>query len=496
MTRTPAGPPLVLPDDEYNRALVAHVHPPDWVNPAPANRYNVVVLGAGTAGLVTAVGAASLGAKVAIVEGHLMGGDCLNFGCVPSKALLSAAKDAAAGRPVEFSDAMARMRRLRAGIARHDAAARLRGLGIDVFLGQARFTGAETVDVDGLTLPFTRAVIATGARAAVPDIPGLGATGFVTNETVFALTELPRRLLVLGGGPIGCELAQAFQRLGSQVTMIVRESQLMPREDGDAAAIVQQALAREGVTLALGATISRVEQRLVSERVIVAEIDGRAREFVGDALLVATGRAPNIKDLDLAAAGVERTEIGVTVDDHLRTSNRRIFAAGDVCSPYKFTHAADAMARIVLQNALFFGRKRVSALVIPWATYTSPEIAHVGISSADAAGRGDVVTLTQPFAGVDRAVLDGEAEGFARVHVESRTGRILGATMVASHAGDMIGEIALAMTAGVKLSAVAGTVHPYPTQSESWKKLGDQWNRRRLTPRVQGLFTTWLRWQR
>jgi len=488
--------PLLLPDDEYNRALVAHVHPPDWVNPTPSGRYNVVVIGAGTAGLVTAVGAASLGAKVAIVERHLMGGDCLNFGCVPSKALLSSAKDAVAGGSIEFTDAMARMRRLRARIARHDAAARFRGLGIDVFLGQARFTGADTIDVDGQTLRFSRAVIATGARAAVPDIPGLSTAGYVTNETVFSLTQLPRRLLVLGGGPIGCELAQAFQRLGSQVTIIIRDTRLMPREDRDAAAIVQQSLRREGVTLAFGATISRVEQRPSGDRVIVAEVDGRMQEIAGDELLIATGRAPNVEGIDLAAAGVASTRSGVTVDDHLRTSNRRIFAAGDVCSPYKFTHAADAMARVVLQNALFLGRKRASALVIPWATFTSPEVAHVGISGADAAKRDDVVTLTQLFSDVDRAVLDGESEGFARVHVEATSGRILGATMVASHAGDMIGEIALAMTAGVKLPAIAGTIHPYPTRSEAWKKLGDQWNRRRLTPRVHRLFTTWLRWQR
>jgi pyruvate/2-oxoglutarate dehydrogenase complex dihydrolipoamide dehydrogenase (E3) component len=485
-----------MPDDAYNRALIGHVHPSDWVNPTPAGRYNMVVLGAGTAGLVTAAGAAALGARVAIVERHLMGGDCLNVGCVPSKALLHSARRAAAGTSIEFGAAMARMRRLRAGIAPHDSAVRFRELGVDVFLGDARFTGTDSVSVGGESLRFSRAVIATGARAAVPDIPGIDATDYLTNESVFTLTEMPRRLLVLGGGPIGCELAQAFQRLGSQVTIVTLDDQLLSREDAEASAIVQRSLLSDGVTLALGASVSRVEQRSPSDRVIIADLGGRREEFVGDALLVATGRAANVEGLDLSAAGVHSSRHGVTVDDRLRTSNRRIFAAGDVCSRYKFTHAADAMARVAVQNALFFGRKRAGALVIPWATYTSPELAHVGISSADAGTRDDVVTLTEPLSGVDRAVLDDERDGFARVHVDAGSGRILGATMVASHAGDLIGEMALAMTNDLRLADVAGTIHPYPTQSEAWKKLGDQWNRRRLTPFVHRLTSTWLRWRR
>ena len=502
---------LVLPDDEHNRALVGYAHPADWVNPTPAGRYNLVVLGAGTAGLVSAVGAASLGATVAIVERHLTGGDCLNFGCVPSKALISAARAAAAARGagrfgihsppephVDFAGVMERMRRLRAGLARNDSVGRLAGLGIDVYLGAARFVRKDAIEVDGRPLRFSRAVIATGARPGVPAIPGLGDAGFHTNETIFSVTERPRHLLVVGAGPIGCELAQTFRRFGTDVTIIGRSAGLLPREDPDASAIVERTLVREGVTVVVNARILRVERRDASlSRVVVYEYGGQEREVAGDEILVAVGRTPNVDGLDLEAAGIASDVTGVTVDDSLRTTNHRVYAAGDICSRYKFTHAADAMARIVLHNALFFGRKKASALVVPWATYTDPEVAHVGLSAKDAQGRGDTVTtLTVPLSEVDRAVLEDETEGFARVHVDRRSGKILGATMVASHAGELIGEIAVGMRAGVGMSAIGFTIHPYPTQSEAWKRLGDEWNRGRLTPAVQTLLRSLLRWRR
>ena len=495
---------LVGPDDEHNRALVANVHPARWQNPAPAGNYNLVVLGAGTAGLVSAIGASGLGAKVALVERHLMGGDCLNVGCVPSKGTIRAARAVAAVREgaafgvhaggvnVDFGAAMERMRRLRAGIAPNDSAQRYAGLGVDVFFGEARFLGPDAVEVDGQRLRFARAVIATGGRAASPPIPGLTEVGFLTNETVFSLTELPERLVVIGAGPIGCELAQAFRRFGSEVTIVSLDPRLLPREDGDAAAVLERRFAAEGVTLRLGAKILRAEYR-AGARAVVFERDGKLEEALGDAILVAVGRAPNVEGLDLEKAGVAYDRRGVEVDDRLRTTNRRIYAAGDVCSAYKFTHAADAMARVVIQNALFFGRKKASALVIPWSTYTDPEIAHVRLHEREAQERGnEVATFTVPLHEVDRAVLDGEAEGFARVHAERRSGRILGATLVAGHAGEMIGEISLAITVGLTLGDVSRTIHPYPTQSEAWKRLGDAWNRTRLTPRVRRLFERFL----
>jgi pyruvate/2-oxoglutarate dehydrogenase complex dihydrolipoamide dehydrogenase (E3) component len=510
MTAPPCDQPLVLPDDDHNRALVGHAHPADWVNPTPGGRYNLLVLGAGTAGLVSAIGAAMLGAKVAIVERHLTGGDCLNYGCVPSKALISAARTAAVARGagkfgirtaadvrVDFAAVMERMRRLRAGLAWNDSVGRLAGLGIDVYLGAARFVRRDAVEVSGRTLRFSRCVIATGARAAVPAIPGLAAAGFFTNETIFSLTERPRHLLVIGAGPIGCELAQAFRRFGSEVTLIGRGASLLPRDDPDGSAIVARRLAGEGVTLVTNARILRVERRgTESSRVVVYECGDRQGETSGDAILVAVGRAPNVEGLDLAAAGIASDASGVIVDDCLRTSNRQVYAAGDICSRHKFTHTADAMARIVLRNALFFGRTRVSALVIPWATYTDPEVAHVGLSATEAQQRDDrVTTLTVPLSEIDRAVLEDEAEGFARVHVDRR-GKILGATMVASHAGELIGEITVAMRAGVGLDAIGLTIHPYPTQSEAWKRLGDEWNRTRLTPGVRSLLRWLLRWRR
>ncbi len=502
--------PQVLPDDVYNRELVSRIHPPDWANPEPAACYNLVVIGAGTAGLVTAAGAAGLGAKVALVERDLLGGDCLNVGCVPSKALIRAARASAEvrdandygvavppGARVDFPAAMERMRRLRAGISPNDSAQRFRGLGVDVFFGQARFTGPDSVEVGGRILRFARAVIATGARAARPDVPGLAEAGYLTNETVFSLTELPRRLVVIGAGPIGCELAQAFARFGSAVSLVGNRPQVMPREDRDAAALVETALRHDGIDLLLTARVLRADKQ-GPDTVLHLERDGQARELRADTVLVGVGRAPNVEGLNLEAAGVEYdAKQGVKVDDRLRTSNRRIFAAGDVCSRYKFTHAADAMARLAIQNALFFPTGRVSALIIPWCTYTDPEVAHVGLSEEEAKKQGiDVRTFVQELAHVDRAILDGEGHGFVKVHVRAGTDKIVGATIVARHAGEMISTVTLAMTAGLGLGALAKTIFPYPTQAEAIKRVADAYNRTRLTPFVKRLFEKWLAWRR
>jgi pyruvate/2-oxoglutarate dehydrogenase complex dihydrolipoamide dehydrogenase (E3) component len=502
-----SDPVHVPPDDAYNRALVANVHPPDWVNPEPAERYHLVVIGAGTAGLVSAAGAAGLGARVALVERELLGGDCLNVGCVPSKALLRCARAAAdvrdagefgvevpPGVRVHFPTVMERMRRLRAEISPHDSAARFRSLGVDVFLGQARFTGRETVEVGGRTLRFAKAVIATGARAARPPIPGLDAAGYLTNETVFTLTELPRRLAVIGAGPIGCELAQAFARFGAEVTLLGNHPQLLPREDREAAALVEASMKRDGVRLWLGCTVRAIERR-EAEKVLRVE-GGDAGEVRADAILVGVGRQPNVEGLGLEAAGVDYdAKKGVHVNDQLRTSNRRIYAAGDICSRYQFTHAADAMARIVIRNALFLGRAKASALTIPWCTYTDPEVAHVGLYEQEARERGFLVqTFTQELAGVDRAVLDGETDGFVKVHVKAGSDRILGATVVARHAGEMISELTLAMAHRLGMAALADTIHPYPTQAEALKKAGDAYQRTRLTPFVKWLLGKWLKW--
>ena len=502
-----ASEPLIAPLDAHNRALLEQVHPADYVNPEPRDRYHLVVIGAGTAGLVSAAGAAALGAKVALVERHLMGGDCLNVGCVPSKGVLRAARAWHAvrtgtefGAPSgagegDFGTAMARMRRLRASISRVDGVGRFTELGVDVFLGDGAFRDRETVEVAGQALRFRRAVIATGARAAAPSIPGLEEAGYRTNETIFWLEKLPRRFAVIGAGPIGCELAQAFARFGSQVTILDKASRVLPREDADAAAIVQAALERDGVRYLGQVELRAFEREASGERVIRYLRDGRELELRADEVLVGVGRAPNVEDLGLEAAGVDYDRSGVKVDDRLRTTNRRVYAAGDVASSFKFTHAAEAQARIVLQNALFFGRAATRSLVLPWCTYTSPELAHVGLSRDDAQLRGiDVDTLDVPLHDVDRAVLDGEDEGFLRVHLKKGTDRILGATLVAEHAGDMIGELALAVTHRVGLAKIGSTIHPYPTQGEVIRKAANAWRRTKLTPRVQRLFAFWFRW--
>jgi pyruvate/2-oxoglutarate dehydrogenase complex dihydrolipoamide dehydrogenase (E3) component/uncharacterized membrane protein YdjX (TVP38/TMEM64 family) len=508
-TNVPSAPVLVEPADAHNARLVSYVHPPDWQNPTPAPSYNLVVIGAGTAGLVTAAGAAGLGAKVALIEKHLLGGDCLNVGCVPSKAIIRSgraafdAKEAGSfgvrvGKPiqVDFPAVMERMRKLRADLSPTDSAHRFAKLGVDVFLGEARFAGPDTVEVAGQTLRFKRAVIATGARAVEPLIPGLVEAGYLTNETVFNLTQCPARLAVIGGGPIGCELAQAFQRLGSQVTLLHKNAHLLDREDMDAAALVQKTFLREGIVLRLNATITRVK-RGGGEKLIYYQAQGKDETLTVDEILIGTGRTPNVLGLNLHAVGVQYDRCkGVLVNDRLQTTNPRIYAAGDVCLDWKFTHAADFSARIVIQNALFLGRKKASAPTMPWCTYTDPEIAHVGLYESDARERGiELDTYVRQFKEVDRAVLDGEEDGFVKFHVRKRTDEILGATIVARHAGEMISEISVAMGARIGLGKLASVIHPYPTQAEALRQCG-AYNRTRLTPTVKKWMGRWLAWRR
>jgi pyruvate/2-oxoglutarate dehydrogenase complex dihydrolipoamide dehydrogenase (E3) component len=499
----------VQPNDEYNQTLVNNVHPAEWKNPVPEGKYNLVAIGAGTAGLISAIGTAGLGGKVALIERHFMGGDCLNVGCVPSKALIRPSRLAAEMRnaadfgltasetgAADFPKVMERLRRIRAEISKNDSVQRYTEKGVDVFLGEARFTGLDTIDVGGQEIRFKKAVITTGARALHPEIPGLDEAEFLTNETVFNLEKLPEHLIVIGGGPIGCELAQAFRNLGSQVTIIERD-RFLPREEPAASALLAKVFEREGIEVLLESLVERVSLEGSKKRVHIAR-NGKALTVEGDQILIGVGRVPNVDNLGLEAAGVEYdARAGINVSDTLQTSNPNIYAAGDCCMQYKFTHAADAGAQIVIQNALFGGRKRLSALNMPWCTYTHPEIAHVGMYEHQATERGiETDSYAFEMAENDRAMADGETEGFVKVVVKKGSGNILGATIVAAHAGEMINEISVAMAAGMGLGKIGGVIHPYPTQSEAIKRVAGLYNQTHLTPTVVKLMKKWLAWQR
>ncbi|MGD9071197.1 MAG: FAD-containing oxidoreductase [Desulfobacterales bacterium] len=503
----------VSPLDEHNTKLLDLLHPKEWVDPTPKPSYNLVVIGAGAGGLVSAAAAAGVGARVALIEAHLLGGDCLTVGCVPSKLLLRCAKAAAAVRnasefgvtvsgdvSVDFGYVMERLRRLRSDIAPIDSAQRYsEKLGVDVYIGKGRFTGKNTIEVNGQTLTFAKAVVATGGTASVPPIPGLKDAPYLTNASVFNLTELPTRMGVIGAGPIGIELAQSFQRLGSQVTVFSRDGKILPKEDPDAATVVEDALRKDGVTFAYHVKYKGVESSGGKPPVtVVVEDPSGERRLEFDALLVATGRKPNVSGIGLEEAGIEYDKrTGVTVSDRMQTTNPNVYAVGDVASKYQFTHMSDFGARLVIRNALFFGRDKFSDLLIPWATYTEPEVAHVGLYEKDLEARGiEFTTIKREFDDVDRAIVDGETEGFVKIHVKKGSDQILGATIVGSHAGDMISEITVAMQAGMGLGKLASVIHPYPTAAEAIRQCGDAYNRSRLTPTVKKIFNRLMAFKR
>ncbi len=481
----------------------------------------MVVIGAGTAGLVTAAGSASLGGRVALIERNRMGGDCLNFGCVPSKALISSARLAQRIREAEkwglhnqepqfeFREVMERMRARRAKIAPNDSQERFESLGVDVFRGEARFVSPHQIEIspspqssplgrggreapgEGETLRAKNFVIATGSRATIPKIAGLEAISFFTNETIFdELHEKPESMAVLGGGPIGCELGQAFSRLGVKITIVHNGDQLLPPEDRDVAEFMQKQFAAEGINVRLNAKTKRV--RFDHGRVILETNDG---DITADTLLIAAGRTPNIEQLNLAAARVKHNEHGVEVNDYMQTSQPHIYAAGDVANRLKFTHTADFTARALVRNIVMplqLLRQKVDFSVVPWCTYTDPEVAHVGLGEKEATKRGIACDLfSVPLQEVDRAVVESEEAGFAKVLTRKGSDKILGATIVGPHAGDLLHEFVLAMNAGVGLGQIASMIHAYPTFAELARKAGDKYNKTRLTPFAKKLFA-WL----
>ena len=474
--------------------------------------YNVVVIGAGTAGLVTAAGTAGLGGRVALIERNLMGGDCLNFGCVPSKALISSARLIQKIRDAEkwgldhqqpqfaFEKIFDRMRARRAKIAPNDSQERFESLGVDVFRGEARFVSPHEIEVNGQKLRARNFVIATGSRAAIPEIEGINTIPYFTNETIFdELKERPESMIVLGGGPIGCELAQTFRRFGVEMTILQRGDQLLPREDRDVAEFLERRLINEGVRIIKNAD-ARSLATSDAGKVALEFLDRQSgriaeRTFFTDALLIAIGRTPNFRRLDLKSAGVNVNQSGMCVNDYLQTSQRDIYAAGDVIGPFLFTHMADAQARVIVRNILVpfqFLRQKMDYSVVPWCTYTDPEVAHVGLGEKEAKQKDvDYDLFVVPLEDLDRAVVESEDAGFVKVLTARDSDKILGATMVGPHAGDLLHEFVLAMKAGIGLSTVASIIHAYPTFAELARKAGDKYNKTRLTPRAKKVFS-WL----
>jgi len=457
---------------------------------------DICVIGAGSAGLSVAAGAAQMGARTVLIEADRMGGDCLNTGCVPSKALLAAAHAAhtvhtvglfgvqAPTVAVDFAAVHAHVHDVIAQIAPHDSEERFTALGCTVIRAHGSFIDDRTVLAGEKRIRARRFVIATGSRAAKPPIPGLEAGPFLTNETLFGLRELPAHLIVIGAGPVGCEMAQAFRRLGSQVTILDRAT-MLPKDDPEAVAVLAGQLRSAGIAIHENVDIARIERTPGGVAVILKD----ESRIGGTHLLVATGRRPNIEDLNLDAAGIDHSQAGITVDARLRTSNRRVFAAGDVAGGPQFTHWAGYHAGIILRNALFRLPAKVDDKALPWVTYTDPELAQVGLTEAAARKRhGDSVRVVRAdFADNDRARAERRTTGFAKA-VLDRKGRILGATIVGPGAGDLIQHWGLAMSGGLSVGTMAGMIAPYPTLGEISKRAAGAY----YTPMLFSRRTRWL----
>jgi len=464
------------------------------------HKRTLVVIGAGPGGLVIASVAAQLGVKVTLIEkSDRLGGDCLHTGCVPSKTLIQSARVASLMRrgeqfglpacqpQVDLARVNDRVRSVIDRIQQHDDPERLRGYGCEVLFGTAEFLDPHRVRVDNTIVRGRRLVIATGSRPLVPPIPGLEEAGYLSNENLFSLRELPRRLVVLGGGPIGIEMAQAFARLGSQVSMVERLPHLLPQEDPEMSEALRDLLTGEGIAIHTDTAAERVVDK-AGQRVL--ECSGGLR-LETDQLLVAVGRQPSLEDLNLAAAGVEHDRKGVRVDARLRTTRKHIFACGDVCGPYPFTHMAEYQAGIVISNAIFRVPKKVDYRVVPWVTYTDPELARVGLTVQQAAERGiEARVLRFPFGDIDRALTDGAPQGM--VKLVTHRGKILGASILGAHAGELIHELALAMHAGLGIGAVAATIHAYPTLAQVHRRVVNTWYASKLFSPGARRLVRWL----
>jgi len=499
-----------LTPDPFDRETVRLTRPTADATPSSDRPYDLVVIGGGTAGLVSAGIGGTLGFRTALIERNMTGGDCLLYGCVPSKAILRAAHVADEVRHaaeyavqtggdvrVDFPEAMRRMRGLRARISHHDAVQPYaEKYGVDVLRGEARFDGPRSIRVGDQTIRFHRAIIATGSRPRTIDISGLDHERLLTNETLFDLTVLPPRLAILGGGPIGCEMAQAFARLGADGTRIQKRDELLPREEPEARRLALESLRRDGVDVRLRATIEHATPANEDPGLTLHGdgLDARgAQPVIVDRVLLAVGREPATEALAAEKAGVEIDRRGVRVDDHLRTGNRRVFAAGDVCLNDRYTHAANASARVAVQNALLGPTRRWSRQLVPHVTYLDPEIAQVGTTLQEAESQGRRVRARYASVGeVDRAITDGRTDGFALIVTPDRSERILGATIVDAHAGELINIVTTAMRGGVTLKDLSEVIRPYPTRAEVLSKLADEAATRAIKPWMKRALRAWF----
>jgi pyruvate/2-oxoglutarate dehydrogenase complex dihydrolipoamide dehydrogenase (E3) component len=474
-------------------------------------RYNIAVIGGGASGLTVAGGAALVGARVALLERGRMGGECLNSGCVPSKALLHVAKVAQMVRtaadhavigggvpPQDLKRVMQYVRATQARLAPHDSAERFTEMGVRVIASSARLRSPHEVEVDatGEVLWARHIVIATGSEPRVPEVPGLADAPFLTNERIFDLDTLPEALLVLGGGPIGVELGQAFQRLGSRVTIVNRSAHLLPREDADVAEILERQMTQDGVTVWNRSELTEVTRAGAQRRARVRTPDGE-RQIQAEAILVSAGRRPRVHGLGLERLGVALDDGGIKVTPACRTTVRSIWAVGDVTDTFRFTHWGGHQARLVVRNALLPGATRDDRHALPWVTFTEPEVARVGVSESEARAKGVAYDVYRvPFDRVDRAVCDGEADGFAKVLTRKRSGKILGGAIAHARAGELIGEIALAIKHGLPLSGLGAVIHVYPTLSDVHRTLADEQFLGATLPRFAPLLRRVFAWLR
>ncbi|MGE6528453.1 FAD-dependent oxidoreductase [Pseudomonas sp. NPDC077382] len=481
-----------------------------WDKPRHFDR-NLVVIGAGSGGLVSAYIAAAVKAKVTLIEKHKMGGDCLNTGCVPSKALIRSARlardmkkaEQLGFKPidaeVDFAAVMARIQRVIAMVEPHDSVERYTGLGVEVIEGEARITSPWTVEVNGQRITTRAIVIATGAGPTVPSIPGIEQVAPLTSDTVWALREQPKRLLVLGGGPIGCELAQSFQRLGCQVTLVQRNERLLPREDADASAAVLAGLRDDGVDVRLGHNAERFTEG--QRQLVCRSLDNDGEVVIEfDQVLLALGRTANIKGFGVEELRLEVRKNGtLATDDYLATRFPNIYAVGDVTGPFQFTHVSSHQAWYGAVNGLFGGFKRfkVDYRVIPWATFTDPEVAHVGLNEQEAQAQGVAYEVSRfGMEELDRAIADEATHGYIKVLTVPGKDQILGATIVGEHAGDLITEYVSAMKHGLGLNKILGTIHVYPTLAEANKSVAGEWKRAHAPARVLRWVARFHRWRR